>query len=246
MTTLKYLLFTVILLVLSACGSNVDLSKKPVDEIVKNLNQVKDFSVILYDMDTEGSFFKKYKHQYQIIQGDSSSGGPKEEITDWYEVSKENFMANINNMGMEIVSKQDGKLDKTVSPPGYGSYVGNPAYGHWTQSNGTSFWAFYGQYAFMSSMFRMMTYPVTMSYWNDYRTNYYGTGRSYYGPSTGTGTYMYGTNSQFNNGRTTSRWNSNTSNNSFRSRVQGATSKSTRSSSRFSPSSRTRSSGFGK
>ena len=55
-------------------------------------------------MDTEGTFFKKYRQQYQIIQGDSISG-PKEEITDWYEVSKDYFMANINNMGMELVSK---------------------------------------------------------------------------------------------------------------------------------------------
>jgi hypothetical protein len=246
MNHLKFLLFTVTILFLSACGSNVDLSKKPVDEIVKNLNQVKDFSIILYDMDTEGSIFKKYRHQYQVIQGDSLSGGPKEEITGWYEVSKENFMENINNMGMEIVAKKDGILDKTVGPPGYGSYVGNTSYGHWTERNGTSFWEFYGQYAFMSSMFRLMTYPVTMSYWSDYHTNYYGTGRSYYGPSTGTGTYMYGTGSQFNNSRTASRWNSNASNNSFRDRVQGSTSKSSRSSSRFSPSSRTRSSGFGK
>lgn len=234
-----------IIFILSSCGSRPDLSKKPVDEIVKNLNQVKDFSIILYDMNTEGTFFKKYYHQYQIIQGDSTTT-PKEEITDWYEVSKNYFLANINNMGMEIVSKKDGKLDKTVSPPGYGTYIGNPAYGHWVESNGYSFWQFYGQYAFMSSMFHLATYPVRRSYWNDYYTGYYGTGRSYYGPSTGTGTYMYGTGSKYNSSRTSTRWYSNASNNTFRSRVRGSTSRSTRSSSRFSPSSRSRSSGFGK
>jgi hypothetical protein len=208
------------------------------------MNQVKDFSIILYDMDTEGSFIKKYRHQYQIIRGDSASG-PKEEITGWYEVSKDYFMANINNMGMEIASKQDGKLDKSVSPAGYGSYIGNPSYGQWVHRDGGSFWQFYGQFAFMSTMFRLMTYPVGMSYWNDYRTNYYGTGRTYYGPTTG-GRAMYGTSGQFNSGRTSSRWNTNSANSSFRQRVGSTTSRSTRSSSRFSSSSRTRSGGFGK
>jgi hypothetical protein len=238
-------LVLIMLFFIASCGRQPDLSKKPIDDIIKNLNDVKDFSVILYDMNTEGTFFKQYFHQYQIIQGDSVSG-PKEEITDWYPVSKDYFLANIDNMGMEIVAKKDGKLDKTIGPPGYGSYIGNATYGHWAESNGYSFWQFYGQYAFMSSMFHLMTYPARMSYWNDYRTNYYGTGRSYYGPATSGGSYMYGTGSAYNNGRTSSRWNSNSGNNSFRDKVRGSTSRSTRSSSRFSPSSRSRSSGSGK
>ena len=246
MNMLKRIPFVlVILFFVASCGSQPELTKKPIDDIIKNLNDVRDFSIILYDMNTEGTFFKRYYQQYQIIQGDSVSG-PKEEITDWYQVSKDYFLANINNMGMELAAKKDGKLDKTVSPPGYGSYVGNPTYGHWVNSNGYSFWQFYGQYAFMSSMFHLMTYPVRMSYWNDYHSNYYGTGRSYYGPTTTGGGYMYGTGSAYNSGRTASRWYSNASNNSFRNRVRGTTSRSTRSSSRFSPSSRSRSSGFGK
>ena len=56
---------------------------------------------------------------------------------------------------MEIASKQDGKVTKTVAPPGYGSYVGNQRYGHWTQRNGSSFWAFYGQYRLMSDLLGM-------------------------------------------------------------------------------------------
>lgn len=245
MYNLRKIPFFFLSFILFSCGNHPDLTKKPVDELVKNLNQVKDFSIILYDMDAEGTFFTKYKHQYQIIEGDSASG-PKEEITGWYEVSKDYFIANVDNMGMEIVSKKNGILDKTVGPPGYGSYIGNPQYGHWVENDGNNFWQFYVQYAFMSSMFNLMTYPVRMSYWNDYHSNYYGTGRSYYGPVIGTGTRMYGTGSTFNNGRTNSRWNSNASNNSFRQRVQGSTSRSTRSSSRFSGTSRTRSSGFGK
>ncbi len=245
MKLLKNLFFISLILLVAACSSNPNLTKKPIDEIVKNLDTVRNFTVILYDMNSQGTFFKKYYQQYEIIEGDSLSG-PRGDTTGWYEVSKDYFMANINNMGMELASKKNGKLDKTVGPAGYGTYIGNPAYGHWVQSNGYSFWQFYGQYAFMSSMFNLMTYPVRMSYWNDYYTHYYGTGRSYYGPMTGTGSYMYGTGSRYNSGRTSSRWFSNHSNSSFRNRVQGSVSRSTRSSSRFSPSSRSRSSGFGK
>ena len=147
---------------------------------------------------------------------------------------------------MEIVSKQDGKVSKAVAPPGYGSYVGNQRYGHWTQRGGSSFWAFYGQYAFMSSMFRMSTYPAQRSYYNDYRSNYHGTGRTYYGPKGTDGRSMYGTNSAYSSSRTNSRWNTNSSNNSMKQRVQSSTSRSSRSGSRYSSSSRSRSGGYGK
>ena len=177
---------------------------------------------------------------------DNGVDDPEEEITGWYEVSKEYFMLNIDNMGMEIASKKDDKVTKTVSPPGYGSYVGNPRYGHWVQRNGQSFWAFYGQFAFMSSMFNLMTYPVRQSYWNDYHTNYYGTGRTYYGPRGTDGRYMYGTGSAYTSGRTNSRWNANTANNSLKQRVRSSTPRSSRSGSRYSSSSRSRSGGYGK
>lgn len=58
--------------------------------------------------------------------------------------------------------------------------VGNPNYGQWqTNSSGTSFWAWYGQYAFFSSLFSQ---PVRYadwsrnrrpSYYNDYGYNTY-------------------------------------------------------------------------
>lgn len=238
-TTIK--ISFLLLVLLAACGKTN--FKTPVDTFLRDMSDIPTMSVILFDMDTEGTFFKTYLHQYKIISAIDSI--PKEETTGWYEVSKDYFMLNANNMGMEIASKKDGKVEKTVSPPGYGSYVGNTRYGHWVDRGGSSFWQFYGQYAFMSSMFNMMTYPVRRSYYNDYYTNYYGTGRVYYGPSTG-GVTMYGTTGSYNSGRTSARWNTNTSNNSLKNRVNSSVSRSSRSGSRYSTSTRSRSGSYGK
>ena len=236
---LSILLVAALAVSLSSCGGS-KYKKSPVDEIVRDLPRDKPFSIILYDMDTEGSFFSTYKHQYQIIQEDES-GKVTEDITDWMEVGEREFNAHIDNMGMEIVARDStGALTKEVAPPGYNNYVGNPRYGHWQSSGGSSFWAFYGQYAFMSSMFRMATYPVHRSYYNDWNGNYRGTGRAYYGP-TGSSRY-YGTGSGYSRtNNPNSSWNSRSQ--SFRDKVRSRTS---RSSSRCGRTSRSRSGGFGK
>jgi len=234
MKLVKNLILPIIILLLSGCGSKLDLTKKPVDIMIRDMSDLATFSISLHDMNTEGTIREDTK------------GDPVEDVSGWHEVSKDYFNSHINNMGMEIAAKQDGKVTKTVSPAGYGSYVGNQRYGHWVQRDGNSFWAFYGQYAFMSSMFGMMSYPIRRSYYDDYRTNYYGSGRTYYGPRGTDGRSMYGTNSAYTSGRTNSRWNTNPTNNSMKQRVQSSTQRSSRSGSRYSSSSRSRSGGYGK
>jgi hypothetical protein len=198
-------------------------------------------------MNTEGSIFKEYYHQYRIIS-EQDDGEMKEEVTDWQPVGEDFFNANLNNMGMEIAAKgEDGKVTKGVSPPGYGAYVGNEKYGRWVQRDGGSFWEFYGKFAMMNAMFNMMAFPVRRSYWDDYRGGYYGTGRGYYGPRGSDGRYTYGTNSRYNT--TTNRsssWSSNASNNSFKQRVRQSTPQSSKSGSRYSSTARSRSGGYGK
>lgn len=81
-----------------------------------------------------------------------------------------------DHLGMALYSKPEGTLDeaavKVASPPGY-TYVGNPRYGQWQESNGTRFWVFYGQYALMrdllwgSGSYR----PVYDRDYQSYRTN---------------------------------------------------------------------------
>lgn len=248
----QIVLFILFIVLVYACSRTCESDystpvKSPVDDLVKEMIDVPTFSVILYDMNTEGAVFKEYYHQYRIIKEEQNEE-LTEVITDWYPVQEEFFQANLNNMGMEIASKgEDGKVTKGVSPPGYGAYVGNEKYGQWVQRDGGSFWEFYGKFALMNSLFNMMAYPVRRSYWDDYRGTYYGTGRGYYGPRSGDGSYTYGTNSKYNsNTNQSSRWSSNAANNTFKQQVRQSTPQSSKSGSRYSTFSRSRSGGYGK
>ena len=231
--------------------------KSPIDNLIKRLNNEQNYSIILLDMDARDG---KYYHQYNVLIERPDTVLTEE--TGWEKVPDAFFAANVNNMGMEIVSKKNGKVSKQASPAGYNHYIGNEKYGRWTERNGTSFWEFYGQYAFMSSMFNLMTYPAHRSYYNDYyRGGYYGS-RPYYGPS---GRSVYGTKTYTSSGSgKSSTWGSKPS--SFKQNVRSQVSRSTsasssrsyssssrynnrnsRSSSRYSrSSSRSRSGGYGK
>lgn len=238
-------------------SSKVKYEKTPVDVLIRDLSNEKNFSIILFDMDYEESS-NKYKHQYHVLIEKPDSVYTKK--TGWVVVSDIFFDANTKNMGMEIASKKDGVIKKAVSPAGYSNFVGNEKYGQWKERDGNRFWEYYGKYAFMSSMFRMTMFPIRYSYWNNYHSNYYGSSRSYYGPRSNGG-HMYGTNSNYTKTNTKSSWNSKPTD--FKSRVRSKVSRSatasksrisrststkrTRSSSRYSSSStRSRGGGFGK
>lgn len=208
--------------------------KSPVDKLIKELDNERNFSIILLDMDADDPQSSKpnYKHQYRIIIEQEDTVTAKE--TEWHPVSDIVFNQHVNDMGMEIASKKDGVVTKQVAPAGFNNYVGNERYGQWSERNGSSFWEFYGRYALMSSMFNMMAYPARRSYWNDYRGGYYGTGRSYYGPS---GQQTYGTKSYTSSATgKTSKWGSKPSN--FKNSVRSSVSRSAATSSRSYSSSK--------
>jgi hypothetical protein len=192
MKALKISTLAVVFLFTLGCSSEKHQVKSPVDELVKQMDKEKNFSIILFDMDIEEKTFGDdvFKHQYKIITEKDSL--PTEQTTGWYNVSKGYFLQNENNMGMEIASKNDGVLSKVPSPPGYNRYVGNERYGSWsTGSDGNSFWAFYGQYAFMSSMFGLASNMMYRNSYYDYRNNYMGR-QPYYGQMNG-GRATFGT-----------------------------------------------------
>ena len=237
------LIFT--LLMVSGCGGG--FQKTPVDRMIRDMNDIDAYSIILYDMDQQGAIFKDYMHRYRIVK--TNNGEVEEEITDWEEVQEDFFRKHADHMGMEIAAKsEDGEISKTASPPGYSNYVGNPQYGRWVNNNGGSFWEFYGKYALLSSLFNMSAFPVQRNYYDDYRGSYYGR-RPYYGPNSGTGTRMYGTGSRYNNTtKNNTRWNSRARSSTFKDKVRNSVS---RSNSRYGNSSgrssyRSRSGGFGK
>ncbi|MCG8582553.1 MAG: hypothetical protein MI866_21700 [Bacteroidales bacterium] len=230
--------------------------KTPVDKLITSLNNEQNYSIILLDMDSRS---QKYYHMYNIVIEKPDT--VLSQTTDWEEVPDVFFSANVDNMGMKKKKKKDGKLSKKASPAGYNHYVGNPKYGRWEERNGSSFWAFYGQYAFMSSMFNLMAYPARRSYYDDYYGGGYYGSRPYYGPS---GRNVYGTKSYTSSGTgKSSTWGNKPS--SFKQNVRSQVkrsaaasqsrsykssssySRNSRSSSRYSSSSsRSRSGGFGK
>ena len=245
-------LFVLATCLLFSCGD--DFKKSPVDDIIKSLDKEKDFTIILYDMDAEGSWSTTYKHKYKIItnkQVNDTTFEPQEKLTEWKEVDENFFDIHANDMGMEIAAKSDGKVTKQTAPPGYSNYVGNSRYGSWQSGSGGSFWAFYGQYAFMTNMMGLHAGPVYRSGYTDYRNNYRGTSKTY----RGSGSSKYGTFSSASKKSNPGFHKRTAGNSSFRNRVNSGISNSasartarTRAGSRYSSgSSRSRSfSGGGK
>lgn len=190
-------LFIASLLLLFACNSKPKYAgPSPVDLMVRDMSNEKTFSIILHDMQVDDSKGKDvYQHKYKVTKNPMDSTS-KPVITEWKNVDEVFFAENLDNMGLELASKSpDGKVHKVPSPPGFNGYVGNQQYGQWrTDNSGNSFWAFYGQYMFMSTMFNMMsrpTYRSTYTGYQSYRSNPNTRNAPYYG----SGTNRYGTNS---------------------------------------------------
>lgn len=210
------------------------MQKTPVDILIRDLSDEANFSIILYDMDVEEPDSRRpnYKHKYRVLVEKPDTVLVNE--TDWEKVPETFFQANINNMGMEIASKADGKVQKQAAPAGYNNYVGNEKYGRWSNRNGSSFWEFYGRYAFMTSMFNLMYQPAYRTGWNTYRGSYYGTGRPYYGNNNRYGTKSYASSASGKN----TTWGSKPS--TFKSKVRSQVSRSSGSTTRKSAATATK------
>ena len=161
-------------------------SGSPLERIQKKLAEYPEYSIILNDMQEKGTFFKDYYHQYKVVIGTKSGEEISHQsgLTDWILVSKDFHKKHANNLGMTISSKTQNGVSNVAGPPGY-QHVGNPRYGRWNQSGGSSFWEFYGKYALMSSVFGMISGPIYRNDHNLYRQHrtqgqpYYGNNRQY-------------------------------------------------------------------
>jgi len=85
---------------------------------------------------------------------------------------------------INAVKKDQSLKDNQAKDYGPGSQlIGNPQYGHWNHSGGTSFWEWYGMYAMFSNVFgggyggryyyNDWLYRRDYSYYNDYGNRYY-------------------------------------------------------------------------
>ena len=90
-------------------------------------------------------------------------------------------LAKVSELAYEGAINESSTLTNESSTAPVGSeLVGNPTYGSWqTDSSGSSFWAFYGQYALLSRLFDR---PVYYDHWSRSRrpSYYHDYGRDYY------------------------------------------------------------------
>jgi hypothetical protein len=249
---ITFFLMAGVITLLSCQRQQATFKKEPIDNLVKEYADEGDYSILLYDMNYAEQK-DQYQHQYRIIYEPKGADTVRVRTTDWLAVSPIFFEKHIDNLGMALVSKTNGKVEKAVGPPGYHTYVGNEKYGEWRRgSDGNSFWEFYGKYALLSNLFGMNRYPVYYSRYDDYYRNYRPFGRTYYGRENNGGTNIYGTNGRYSkNTSAGNTWQSRPSSfkNNVRSRVSRSASrlKTSRSSGRFrSTGSRSRGGGFGK
>ncbi len=180
-----------------------------IDSLYSNMEKTKDqytkmflslytsYTKILDDMKEEarsGRQEPEYFHKYFI-----EKDGKTRKDTSWEPVSQTFYMANIDNLGMAILSKKVGQFDdeanEYATPPGI-AYMGDPKYGEWkTDSRGNSFWSWYGKYAFFSSIFMFPPRGFGYNHWDGFRRNYR-YDRPYYG-RTASGQALYGSKGYF-------------------------------------------------
>lgn len=205
----KHLIYTTIISILFISCSSSDKEVKtitiePSQAILKSIAS-NDFSIVLDDMkidETENLIVHKHKYKVLELKNDSLHSTDK----DWSVVNQSFFLNHKNDLGMEILSRHNGKVSTLAQPVGYGWAIGNSAHGEWeetstdstsTKSHGTSshgrwrthssspfFWLWLGS---RRSFFR--------NDYNNYRT-YNTTGRSYYGQNSNN-TYTHGTRSSY-------------------------------------------------
>ncbi|MBV1877054.1 MAG: hypothetical protein KUG79_05390 [Pseudomonadales bacterium] len=89
--------------------------------------------------------------ELQLVQAGADPAAFNDSLSDTV-----NVIADLSNgqlARVNAVSRETEQAMNNTSNQGAGSqYVGNPHYGHWSQSSGGSFWAWYGQYYFFSSL----------------------------------------------------------------------------------------------
>ncbi len=158
------------------CGSDVE---NPFAKLKASLNDVPTYSIILENMKEDGNFAKTHFHQYRVVKPEGA------ENTDFLKVPESFYQQHEKNLGMTLFAKKEGVADDNVTPPGY-HYVGDPKYGQWrTDSQGGSFWEFYGKYALMSHFLGGWYRPVYNTDFDSYKkfkqnkVPYYGLNNQY-------------------------------------------------------------------
>jgi len=105
----------------------------------------------LGEVRTSGDKWENRVAEIQAIKQGATASVYNDALSDTVNVlaDLDDSLARVNAVSRDAEKKLNGSKDH-----GAGSqYVGNPHYGSWNHSGRGSFWAWYGQYAFFSSMF---------------------------------------------------------------------------------------------
>lgn len=182
MTRQKAILLTFAIclaIIVSGCASD----RLPIEKINRQLQKIPTYSIILEDMNIEGTFLKQYYHKYRIV------GESDQTVTNWLKVPEKYYQQHASLLGMTLVSKKNGQIETANGPAGY-EYVGDSRYGRWERGpSGASFWVFYGQYRLLSDL--LGGRRIMRDDYNAYRS-YRSRRQPYYGPNR-----EFGTNGRF-------------------------------------------------
>ncbi len=131
-----------------------------------------------------------YFHKYLAVENGETSE------TGLVAVSAALFLANVDNLGMDVEAKPYGSFEDEklahAAPPGM-AYVGNPRYGHWaSDGRGGSVWTWVGPYLIYRSLFGT-PYYYGRNTWSTWSGGYRGS-RPYYGGTAAAP--LYGTRSK--------------------------------------------------
>ena len=150
---------------------------------------------ILVDMEISEGYEVEFYHTLKRVSLRLDPAGDSEpepqEQTRRRKVSRVTYERHDKHLGLALRSKPPGVYDHEVEtvpqPPGF-AYMASPEqgsnrFGHWEQRGGTSFWHWYGQYAFMRSLFWGDSWrPIDRSDYRRYHDRRE-SGRTYYGGS---------------------------------------------------------------
>ena len=148
---------------------------------------------VLVDMEERGfGNAKAYNQKIRTVRTAVAEAGATAGATtsddQWIDVSRTQFEAMRNHLGMVIEHKPAGKYDseaeRVAQPAGF-AYMAPPGqsnrYGYWERRDGGNFWVFYGQYALLRDLlFNHQYRPIDRGDWEGYRESRR-SGQTYYG-----------------------------------------------------------------
>jgi hypothetical protein len=186
-------------------GTAVALPRKSAELTALSGQLYNAWDKLLVDMDVKGrGDSRDYRQQIRTVTTHLADASAKTGDTNsqdqWVTVSRADYDARKNDLGMAIEHKPAGKYDteadRVAQPAGF-AYMASPAqgrnqYGYWDHRDGRDFWVWYGQYSLLRDLLFNHDYrPLNRGDWDGYRT-YQDRGQTYYGGSGSSG-QQYGT-----------------------------------------------------